>query len=481
MIGHRALFVVGLASWLASPGEATAANPSRHEAATAIERAVTFFRDKVSVEGTYVWRYSEDLSLCEGEAKATRTTAWVQSPGTPAVGEALLAAYERTKEAYLLDAAVEVAHGLVKGQLASGGWDYRIEFDPADRKRYAYRVDGTPAANVRNATTLDDDNAQSALRYLMHVDQTLAQKDAKIHEAAMFALENLLKAQYPNGAWPQRFSGPPKAEDFPVAKANYPDEWPRVWPNVNYASYYTLNDHALATTISTLFEAAEIYGDKRFAEAARRGGDFLILAQMPDPQPAWSQQYNAQMRPAWARKFEPPSVTGGESQGAIRILMDVYRQTGDKKYLEPIPRALDYLEKSTLKSGRMARFYELKTNKPLYFTRQYELVYTDADLPTHYAFVTSNSLGRIRADYESLLATDPDKLKSARKPATYEISDALAQSARQAIDALDSRGAWIVDGRLRDADPDGKFSRIITTQTFIRNIDTLSRFMAASK
>ena len=88
---------------------------------------------------------------------------------------------------------------------------------------------------------------------------------------------------------------------------------------------------------------------------------------MPDPQPAWAQQYNAQMQPAWARKFEPASITGGESQGAIRILMDVYRHTGDKKYLAPIPAALDYLAKSEVSAGRLARFYELKTNQAALF------------------------------------------------------------------------------------------------------------------
>ncbi len=459
---------------------ARAAPPTRDEAAAALNEAVAFFRDTVSVEGTYVWRYSDDLSLCEGEAKATRTTAWVQSPGTPAVGEALLAAYERTKEPFLLNAAVAAAHGLVKGQLTSGGWDYRIEFDPEGRKRYAYRVDG-PVEKPRNVTTLDDDNTQSALRFLMHIDRALDRKDAKIHEAVAFALDGLLAAQYPNGAWPQRFSGPPKAEEHPVLKAGYPESWLREWPNVNYMGYYTLNDNALATTISTLFEAAEIYGDNRYSDAARRGGDFLILAQMPDPQPAWAQQYDAQMHPAWARKFEPASVTGGESQGAIRILMDVYRQTGDQKYLEPIPRALDYLEKSALPSGRLARFYELKTNRPLYFTKQYELVYTDDDLPTHYAFVTSSSVARMRRDFESLRATDPAKLKPAPKPPKYELTDELVQATRRAIDALDHRGAWAEDGRLRDADSENRVKRIITTQTFIRNVDTLSRFLAAAR
>ncbi len=467
------------------PWALSAAEPTRDEAADALQKAVTFFREKVSIEGAYLYRYSEDLSLREGENKATATTAWVQSPGTPAVGEALLAAYERTGEAYLLDAAVAAAHALVKGQLASGGWDYRIEFDPAERKRYAYRADGPASGKPRNVTTLDDDNTQSAVRFLMHVDRVLekqGRRDAKIHEATTFALESLLAAQYPNGAWPQRFSAPPTAADFPVVKASYPAEWPRTWPNVNYTSYYTLNDNTLADTIALMFEAAELYGDKRFTEAGQRGGDFLILAQMPDPQPAWAQQYNAQMQPAWARKFEPPAVTGGESQGAMRILMEIYRQTGDKKYLEPIPRALAHLEKSALPSGRMARFYELKTNNPLYFTKEYALVYSDDDLPTHYAFTTTNNLRRIRADYEKLLNTDPAKLKPVKKPEKYAASDSLAKAARAAIDALDDRGAWVESGKLKgETDPDGKAKRIITTGTFMKNVETLSRFLTATK
>ena len=477
-LGRHRSFVLLLLTFGVQASNAQA--PTRDEAAAALKKAVTFFRDQVSVEGAYLWRYSEDLSLREGEGKATATLAWVQPPGTPEVGDALLEAYERTGEKYLLDAAAATAHALVKGQLHSGGWDYRIEFDPKERPRYAYRVDGPPGERARNVTTLDDDNTQSAVRFLMHVDRAIQQKDPKIHEATKFALDSLLAAQYPNGAWPQRFSGPPQAEEFPALKANYPDQWPREWPNVNYASYYTLNDQTLADMIALMFEAAELYGDKRYFDAGRRGGDFLILAQMPEPQPAWAQQYNAQMQPAWARKFEPASITGGESQGAIRILMEVYRQTGDKKYLKPIPRALDYLAKSALPSGRMARFYELKSNRPLYFTREYQLVYTDDDLPTHYAFITTSGVPRLRGEYERLLATDPARLKRDRRPPSYEMSSELAQSARRAIDALDARGAWVEEGRLRDSDPEGKARRIITTQTFMRNVETLSRFLAAT-
>src|SRR5436189_4783484 len=96
--------------------------PTRAEAAQALKKAVTFFRDKVSADGGYLWRYSEDLSLREGEEKATATQAWLQPPGTPSVGEAFLAAYERTKDPLLLDAATHTARASVNGQLHSGCW-----------------------------------------------------------------------------------------------------------------------------------------------------------------------------------------------------------------------------------------------------------------------------------------------------------------------------------------------------------------------
>jgi hypothetical protein len=187
------------------------------------------------------------------------------------------------------------------------------------------------------------------------------------------------------------------------------------------------------------------------------------------------------MQPAWARKFEPPSVTGGESQGAVKILMEVYRQTGDKKYLAPIPRALDYLERSTFDGDRLARFNELVTNKPLYFTKKYELVYTKDDLPTHYGFIVGTKVPQLRAEYAKLLATDPANLRPAPKTPKYDLSKSLRESARAVVDGLDARGAWVEPGKLSDADGEGKATRIIDMRTVVRNLDTLGRFISASR
>jgi hypothetical protein len=476
-----ACIVVSLLSFL-NIAAGQDSNGLRKDAAEALSRAVKFFRQNVSTEGGYLWRYSHDLARREGERTASDTTVWVQPPGTPSVGEALLGAWRATGQRQYLDAARDAAMCLVRGQLQSGGWDYQIDFAPQDRARYAYRVEGGDARK-RNVSTLDDNTTQAALRLLMHVDEALEFKDSAIHEATEYGLQALVKVQYPNGAWPQRYSGPPEPANHPVLKASYPESWSRTFPGVNYQNYYTFNDNALADCIDVMFEAARRYKQPAYREAAEKAGGFILLAQMPEPQPAWAQQYDAQMHPAWARKFEPPSVTGGESQGVLRTLLRLYAETGDKRYLAPVPPALEYLRRSRLPEGRLARFYELKTNKPLYFTKQYELTYSDADMPTHYGFKTGDSTDSIQREYERLSKLDPAQLPRRDAPDEQRrpsrASENLARQVRSVIDALDERGAWVENGRLSSQGDDDATRRIIECRTFIRNVGVLSSYLAA--
>ena len=480
MCSWRSLLVAACGLVFVSLGVVRGADLTETETLGALRKAVNFFREQVSAQGGYVYRYSADLAKREGEGKVGPLTAWIEPPGTPFVGDGYLEAYNLAGEQFLLDAAVETAQALVRTQLYSGGWDNGIEFDPKRRKDYAYRVDKN-AKGKRNTTTLDDDKTQASVRFLMHVDEVLEFKNAEIHEAALYALEHLIDVQYPNGAWPQRFSEPPDPRQFPVKKAGYPESWSRTFPRKKYTSYYTFNDDTIADTIKTFFEAAEIYGEDRYASAACKGGDFILLAQMPEPQPAWAQQYDADMHPAWARKFEPPAVTGGESQGVLRILMEVYRHTGDRKYLEPIPRAVSYLKKSVRPDGKLARFYELETNTPLYFTKDYRLTYSDSDMPTHYGFIVSSKVDAIASAYEKLLRVDPKELQKKSTPKTVRMSSSLKMQAEEVIKTLDSRGAWVERGSLRYHGADDTTSQVIETRTFVGNILTLARFLAASK
>jgi hypothetical protein len=478
-------------------GAVVFAQPTRQQALAAMKKSATFFREKVSTNGGYHYSYAEDLSYGRSEHGEGPTQTENQRDGTPRVGMAYLEAWDATRDRFYLDAARETAMALVRGQLCSGGWDYIIEWNPELRKKYAYRVDKNCGPGApRTVTVLDDNVSQACLRLLMRVDRELEFKDAAIHEAAEFALDSLVKAQYPNGAWPQRYIEPPDPAKYPVKKASYPATWPRKWPNLDYRDYYTFNDNTIADCIDTMLEAAKIYkganqGGQRYMASAKKGGDFILLAQMPGPQPGWAQQYNLDMHPAWARQFEPPSVSGGETQGILRMLMVLYRDTGDRRYLEPIPRALAWLKSSILPRPAnpgeawrrlranepvVARFYELQTNKPLFITKGtqvwarglgsarvdgYELSYSDASVITHYGVLTSGAdIAAIESDYRAAEAKHvprPDKLRglspwaesgsrrtAGRRGAAPGLSEMIA--------AMDTRGAWTEEGTIGKAD-----------------------------
>lgn len=435
----------------------------------------------ISTEGGFLWRYSEDLQERWGENKATPSQIWIQPPGTPSMGQAFLRIYEVTKDQRYLEAAQAAASALARGQLESGGWDYLIDFDPAKSSQWYRRtdkgqIDEDQAAGKRNITTFDDDNTQSALQFLMAFVEAAPSKDAAevrtIREALEYGLAKMLEAQYPNGAWPQRYNGRPRdLGKYPARRATIPESFPREHPRSDYAGFYTLNDHTQRDCIRTMLEAFKQFGDRKYLEAALRGGDFLVAAQLPNPQPAWAQQYNFAMEPAWARAFEPPAVCTGESAGAIRTLIELYLETGEEKLLKPIPAAIDWFQRSRLGPNTWARFYELGTNKPIYGDRDGKIHYRLDEISEErrrgYAWqgnfnipATIAYFGEVqKAGRQAYIAR-----REIKSPQTEAQRAALEKQAEQVIAALDERGRWIANGR-------------IETRVFIRSVQTLCDYL----
>ncbi len=543
----------------APPAPPAPALPQR--AQEGLRKAVEFYRTQVATGGGYHFAYAEDLSYGRSEQSEGKDRVEIQRDGTPIVALAYLEAYEATGDRYYLDAARDVALALVKGQYCNGGWSYVIELTPERRAAQPYRADGRcsqpkPPGADRPAT-LDDNVTQAAVRVLMRVDRDLGFKDAAIHDAARFALDSLVKAQYPNGAWPQRYARFPDPAAFPVRRASYPESWPRTWPGSSYFEHYTFNDNSIADAIDVMLEAARIYDEPRYLASAERGGDFILLAQMPDPQPGWAQQYNRDMHPAWARRFEPASITGGESQSIMRTLLLLYRETGNRRYLEPLPRALAYYRRSLLpptetpsearrracpgQTPCAARFYELKTNRPLYITKGtrvtaldqgaatvdgYDVSYSDASVITHYAVLVSGAgFATIERELTRLQTAAPASL---RRPDRLRGLSPWSDSAsgagqrpvpnetrvRSILEDMDARGAWVEVGTIGRADrlvsvfagrdlvvrfggqtlpvkendtlevfagPEPPRERIIQSRTFADHVGVLSSYLAAQR
>lgn len=442
------------------------------EATKAILQAADSFAKVAATRGGYVYRVSVDGENRWGEGVATPTEIWVQPPGTPTVGMAFLKAYQATGEQALLDKATAAAEALIFGQLKSGAWSDRVDFDPKGKRSDLYR-NGKGNAKGRNYSTLDDDKSQAAIRFLIEMDKAHEQSHAGIHDAVTFALDALLKAQFANGGFPQGWEKP--VESFPVTKASFPKyDWRTEGRVKDYWNYETLNDGLAGTVTSTLWLAYETYQDNRYRDSLLRFGDFLIQAQLPEPQPAWAQQYSHELVPIWARKFEPAAVVGVESEDVIQTLMFLTEKTGERRFLEPIPAAIAWLKRSRLEDGQLARFYELETNKPLYMFRRgdvYTLTYDDSDLPTHYGFKSKSKLEKLEPRYQSLASgvaprVSVSSLKSLRK-------DAIAILAER-----DDQGRWLTDEKGKEAS-DGANELCFDSAVFSKNISRLSEYVAA--
>lgn len=436
----------------------------------ALARAASFFHEQVGFEGGYLWHYSGDLRLAEAEGIPERGVVWAQPPGTPAIGEAFLAAWQVTKEPRFLEFASATAKALLRGQLRSGGWDH--SFDLRDEKRAPHGYRDLPAPKKpASRTSLDDDITTSALRFLMRYDAATRFSHPEVRGAARHALEAIRAAQYPNGAWYQwwlRIPEPASEADHPVIRAAYPESSPAEWDN-RWTGRYFLNDNVAVNVMDTLMLASRIYNEPEWMAIAKKAGGFLLLAQMPEPQPAWAQQYDPKMHPVWDRKFEPPAIASRESERVLLGLIRLYHQTGDKKYLEPHDRAIRYLRGCLLPDGLMPRYRELKTNRPLYFKREgkkYTLVYDDADLPKHYGFKVASILDFVERELAVARAgRDPSRVVAEPDPLPLPTADAV-------IAAMDARGAWVEQGGL-DFHEVKPVSGIISCATFVRNMGIL--------
>ena len=326
-------------------------SPTRAAVTQTMRTATDFLFDTLSNRGGFVWFYTTDLEPY-GELKARPSMIWVEPPSTPSVGLVLLEAWKTTGDDAYLQRAHQVAEALATGQHPSGGWNYFIDFDPDGLSAYYASFFSKcwgwqEYLKQRSNATFDDYSTTEATRFFLRLYAATKNAD---HKAVLDkALGFILRAQYPDGGWPQR---------FPNAAADH-----------DYSAARTFNDDVIYDCIKVLLEARRRLGDERYREAAIRGMDFYLRSQLPVPQAGWAQQYDADLNPVWGRPFEIGTVCSTETVGNIYQLFEFYGITGKKKYLEPIPHALDWLEASRLPDAvgyTHTGFYEMGTNRPVY-------------------------------------------------------------------------------------------------------------------
>jgi len=484
------LYCIMIGALVEYTNTAAGAATDREDALAAMKKATIYMMDTVSYRGGFVWKYTEDLSKQWGEVPARRTQIWVQG-ATNGVGELMLDAYEVTGNSGYLDYAKRVADALVWGQHPAGGWHYFIDFDmPGIRKYYdeiASKCWGWEEYyHYYGNCTFDDDTTTSSIRFLLRLYMTTL--DPAYHEPLLKALGFVLESQFPNGAWPQRY---PLMYEF--VKNGVAD----------YTSYYTFNDSVMWNNILALLEAYEQLGDEEYYRAARRGMDFYIISQYGKPQAGWCAQHSHDMMPAQARSYEPAGIWTSSTINNINALEDFYRMTGDRRYLNPIPAALEWLENSYIttdssKNYTHARVYELGTNDPVYSHREgtsmenghYYYDHEFGNFVCHYGQITKIDVPALKREYDRVKSLTPEQAIAEydhrKKENNPPVLPAVApDEAETVIKALDGKGAWITDIKIPDySDPcadnrAGTTIRGIATNTYITNMKKLLAFVAA--
>jgi PelA/Pel-15E family pectate lyase len=394
---------------------------SRPEIETAMKRATTFMVEKVSTRGGYVWSYLPDMSRRWGEIEAKPSMIWVQPPGTATMGHLFLDAWHATGDDYYYRAAEKAADALVLGQHRSGGWHYFIDFAGPASTRQWYATIGRNAWRMEEFQhfgdngTFDDAGTSEAMQLLLRI--YLEKKDSKYRAPLERAIRFVLDSQYANGGWPQRWPRDPK---FPA-----------------YASYITFNDDVAAENIRFLLMVRQALGDPRVVDPIRRAMNVFIVTRQAPPQAGWALQYSLDLKPAAARSYEPRSLATHTTAANIRQLMNFYRLTGETKFLDPIPAALDWLQTVRLPEGQerggraFPTFIEIGTNRPLYVHRRgsnvvngaYYVDYSPEATIGHYSAFRAVDLAKLRRDYEKLrklapadAARDSALLATERKP-----------------------------------------------------------------
>ncbi|MGC9329582.1 MAG: pectate lyase, partial [Candidatus Hinthialibacter sp.] len=353
-------------------------------------RSALSFMQTLQRNGGWAMRWTSDYQMTWGEhAVRPREIITVQPPATPGTAGTYLRAYQILKEPEYLSTAIQAGEALVKGQLECGGFPH--EFIPG-------KIERKPG-------TFDDDVTQGATRYLLALWKET--QEQKFLDSVKRCAQFMLDAQYENGGWPQA---------YPLSKG--------------YSRYITLNDDAMMDVIRTLFLLYHELGDQRYYEAAVRGADCLLQLQGEPPQAGWAQQFTPEGAPAPARRFEPVGLSSAESIGVLRLLLEVYLETGDKKYLEAGPPAFEWLKASILPNGKLARLYQYGDNRPIYSTEEGEIIYDVSLARAGYSWQGHYWDSRLQQLYAKLMEAPVEKRKDIAGRPSHPSLDSLKRAAQ---------------------------------------------------
>ncbi|TWU29841.1 pectate lyase [Bythopirellula polymerisocia] len=315
---------------------------------------------------------------------------------------------KRSPDWYKSAEAQAIAENVLLYQSTEGAWPKNVDMNsPATPEVLAQVVaDG-------KANTIDNDGTTVPMRFLALMADATNQE--KYKKSFVRGLDYLFAAQYDNGGWPQFFPLRPRG----------------------YYSHITYNDDAMMSVMFLLREVAAGQAPYTFvdegrrdkaAEAVRRGIDCILKTQIKQDGKltVWCAQHDeVTLAPAWARNYEPPTLSGSESVGIVRFLMDIEDPTPDE--VAAIEGAVAWFEAVAIHGLRYqhirtaeglpdgvvvvdpsagplwARFYEIGSNRPVFTGRDrvihYSLDEIERERRGGYAFYGNWAASLLAKDY----------------------------------------------------------------------------------
>ncbi len=287
-----------------------------------------------------------------------------------------------------------IADNILLYQKDNGGWPKNYDMEAILTPEQKDSL--TKTKHTLN-TTFDNRTTYAQISYLAKANSFY--KNENYTKAAIKGLHFILDAQYSNGGWPQY---------YPLEKKNY-------------SSHITFNDDAYSGIMLLLRDINEgkpeyAFVDaklkKQLQQAYDKGLDCILKTQINDngKPTAWCQQHDeVTLQPAWARKFEPPSICNGESAAVVQLLMSI--KDPSPAVVDAVQNAVAWFNESKIKGIRIetfaapemvtpfrisksdrrvvedanapaiwTRYYELKTHRPLFCNRDSKVVYSLAEV-----------------------------------------------------------------------------------------------------
>jgi PelA/Pel-15E family pectate lyase len=307
--------------------------------------------------------------------------------------------------------ALRIAGNCMLYQRATGGWpkniDMAVVLDDAGKAALLKQKNETDS-------TIDNGATCRQLQFLARV--YAAAPKPEIRDAFLRGLDYLLKAQYPNGGWPQFYPNP-----------------------AGYRRYITFNDNAMTNVLNLLKDITDVKKPYAFVDAGRqkqaqqavqKGVESILNCQIVRDGKvlAWCAQHDEKtFEPRPARAYEKVSISGFESVGVVRFLMRM--DSPDPRVVRAVESAVRWFEQAKLTGIRYqrvddpnaangydlkiiadpagpplwARFYEIGTNRPMFCDRDSVIHYNVAELSpdrrTGYDWYVSSPQKLLEKDY----------------------------------------------------------------------------------